>query len=102
MSWHVTMLFVHIAALGALAAIYRHCPDWIQRGVIWLLVVAGVVFLAADAALIAGSPLRWEFTRLAYELEHLAMLLYVFRLFIVDQERRCLPKQSVPSRSSPG
>lgn len=98
MAWHVTMLFVHICALGALAALYRHSPDSLQRLVIALLVVSSAVFLAASAAALSGYWLHWQITRLAHELEHIAVLLYVFRLFVADQERRCLPTPSQHSR----
>lgn len=102
MAWDLTMLLVHAAALFALGAIYKHCPDRIQRAVIWILAFSNIVFLAANAAALSGNPLHWQITRLAHELEHNAMLLYVFRIFITDQERRCLQTPSLPSRSSLG
>lgn len=100
MSWHTTLLFVHTFALFALVALLRHCPDLGQRAVLWLLILSSLVLLYANAAAIFGGWAHWWVTRVGYEIEHLAVLLSVFRLFINDQERRCLPSSSPSSQLS--
>lgn len=98
MSWNVTMLFVHLAALCTLVALFRHSPGNLQRLVIALLMGSSTIFLGANAMALAGDPLHWQITRLAHELEHLAMLLYIFRLLVNTQEQRCLPTPSARSQ----
>lgn len=101
MSWHVTLLFVHTFALVALGGLLRHCPDRLQCVVLWLLIIANLVLLYANASALLGGWMHWMVTRIGYELEHIAVLFWVFRTFINDQERRCLPNSSLSYRSSP-
>lgn len=101
MTWNVTMLFVHLFGLFALAALYRHAPDSIQKIVVGLLAVAFLILVYAYASAITGAWMHWMVVRVAHSVEHIAVLVYVFRLFIADQERRCLPNSSQHSHSSP-
>lgn len=94
-SWEITMSFVHLAALAALLMLYRSAPCWMQKLVMGLLIVAMVVFTAAHFAVLAGV---WEahfFFKTAFAIEHVAVLLYVFRLIYQDR------LQWTPSPRSP-
>lgn len=108
MSWHITMLLVNLGAFFALHVLYPHAPDRMQKAVILVLGVVFGMFAAAEAALLFGHRLPWWVTayvddvrRTASAIEHVAVVLYVFRLFIADQERRCLPNSSPRSPRSP-
>lgn len=101
MAWHITMLFIHAAALIALGTLFRHSPDTIQRAVLVVLLCATAIFLYGDAAALLGLWLHWTVTRLGHHIEHIAVLLYVFRLSVLDQEKQCLPRFSARYHSSP-
>ncbi len=90
MTWHLTQLGVHLAALVALAMLWRAAPDVLQRVALALLMVSMAIAAWGFASAIGGFDISWMVRRLASELEHLGVLVYVFRLFVVDQERRCL------------
>jgi hypothetical protein len=100
MTWHVTMLFVHLAALGAVVVLFRQAPDRIQRIVLGLLACSQAIIVGAYVCALTGAWWHWMVLRMGYELEHIAVLVYVLRLFVADQERRCLPSFSAPSRAS--
>lgn len=100
MSWHVTLLFVHLLVFAALVVLLRGAPDILQRVVLGLLAAATMVLVYHYVAEFFGLPTNWQVKNIAYSVEHIAILFYVFRLFITDQERRCLPKSSTLLRSS--
>jgi hypothetical protein len=101
MLWDITMLLVHLLVLGALASLCRHSPGFLQWVVLGLLIAAELLFVWVYAAKIAGAPLHWLATLIAHRVAHVATIVYVLRLFVVDQERRCLPNSSARSPSSP-
>lgn len=100
MTWNLTMLFVHGAMLIALLTLWRGTPGFVQHLVLGLLIAAAGLFVVYWGAQSAGYAMPWQFKLVAYQAEHIAVLLYVLRIFIADQERRCLPTSSVPSPSS--
>lgn len=107
-SWTITMLLINLCAFFALRVLFPHAPDRIQKTVIFVLGVVFAMFAAVETVILFGNSLPWwvgayvdDVRRTASAIEHVAVVLYVFRLFIADQERRCLPKSSQPSRSSP-
>lgn len=102
MMWTATMLVVHLSALGALGILWRHAPDAPQRLTLGILIFSTALFMWADVMALASTlapyyieTLRW----IAYEAEHVGVLMYVLRLFMVDQEHRCLPSFSRNSRN---
>lgn len=90
MTWNLTLLAIHCAALVALGMLWRAAPDHLQRVALVLLGASMLITTWAYAGAVAGWDVTYQVKRLAGELEHLGVLIYVFRLFIVDQERRCL------------
>ncbi len=112
MTWSLTMLLVHLAVLGALLTLWPTEPPkprpgesvahlLMQRIVVGLLIVAAAAFAVYWAAEAFGVKVPWQLKLAAHQAEHAAILLYVLRIFIADQERRCLPKSSVHFPSSP-
>ena len=98
MGWNLTLLLVHLLWLGMLVALVRHCPDQLQRLVVALLASSFLVLVwisLADLLPHVFSPPRW-LRHASREVEHIAVLFYVFRLFVADQERRCLRIFSTP------
>lgn len=98
MSWDITTLMVHLAALVLLVLLARRPPDPLQFMVVWTLILAFCIHVAAAAIALSGGYVHWSVSRIALQLEHVAVLLYVFRLFYLE----CVCKNSQPrSRPSP-
>jgi hypothetical protein len=97
MSWDLTMLLMHLCALAGAVMLYRHAPCWMQKIVVGLLFVSMLVFSGAYAAALFDWHWHWMVTRAAYAIEHIAVLLYVFRLIYRDHVQWT---SSAPSRSS--
>lgn len=95
------MLGVHIFAFAGFGLLYGQAPCWMQKLVMGLLAVGmGVVALSYAALL---NSFVWEhhmLYRVGVALEHLAVLLYAFRLLV--QGAPIWKASSAPSRSSPG
>lgn len=99
MSWNVTMLVLHLLVFSMLVVLLRRGPSAVQVMVVGLLTVAAAVLVYHYCAEVFDWPTAWQVKGVAYSVEHIGVLLYVLRLFIADQERRCLPtlSQSRPS-----
>ena len=98
MTWDLTMFMLHAFAFGALLAIFSRAPGVLQK---ILLAIAGSGFLWAAicyASLLAGIDVPPELIRIGYMAGHFSCVLYVLRIFLVDQERRCLPNSSPRSQ----
>ena len=97
--WALTMLLVHVSVLAALLTLCRGAPKSFPHYVVlWLLIASALVFVAYFAAEMVGAEWHWQVKHAAYLIEHFAVILSVFRLFVADQERRCLPSsQQSPS-----
>lgn len=96
MSWAYTMLVVHIAALCGLVLLYRQPPCWMQRVVVVLFMAAMAIYAVAQVVALAGYYERGV-VRVAFAIEHVGVLLWVFRLIFQD---RVQWTSSPPSRSS--
>ncbi|NCZ46231.1 MAG: hypothetical protein EBX59_01445 [Betaproteobacteria bacterium] len=88
------MLAVHLAAFFILCAIYRPAPDWLQRVIVGSLIAAVGVMCGGYVGTIFFDLECRAILQLGHVIEHLGVLLYVFRIFISDQEKRCLPNSS--------
>ena len=100
MTWSLTMLVVHLAVLGALLTLLRGGPDALQSIVVGLLLAAQAALVYHYLAEAISLPTHWQVKAISYSVEHIGVLLYVFRLFLTDQERRCLPMPSTQPSSS--
>ena len=99
MAWNMTMLSIHLLAALACGFLYRLAPCWTQKIVIGLLVMGMLVFAGGDAFASRGWIFEQYYMRMTgAALEHIAVLLYVFRL--VYQESTWATSLE-PSRSSP-
>ena len=88
MSWEFSMLFVHGAAFVGLVMLYRSPPCWMQKLVVVLFGAAVLIFVAANLAALAG--MTWEAAQLgraAARVEHVGVLLWVFRVIYQDRVR---------------
>lgn len=81
MSWNITMLAVHAISLAGCVLLYRSAPCWMQKLVVVGLGFAMLVACMAFGAALAGHDyVRWPIFIVALAIEHIAVLLYVFRL----------------------
>lgn len=100
LTWNLTMLVINVGLLAMLFALWKNVPEQLrrtQRVAMGLLVVATFILVFADAAAMIGAYWHWMFTRFAREIEHIAVIIIFARLFVADQEKRCLPSCSGPS-----
>lgn len=77
--WSLIWMLLHLSAAIALVCLYRYAPCWMQRTVVTGLALTMFIFMGADVLTLAGGD-DYHLYRVAYALEHLAVLLYVFRL----------------------
>lgn len=99
MEWNLTMFAVHLIALVFAVMLYGAAPCWMQRAVMFGLALAAGLVAGAYGAVIAGVERGQELRELGLAVEHIAVLLYLFR--IVWQRGTEWNKLSDHSRSSP-
>lgn len=97
MAWNLTFLLVHLLALYAFGALYRRAPCWQQRLVMMGLIFAMLTLSISCAFSINGYQAGWHIFILGLTIEHIAVLLYAFRL--VYREFLCLPNGSTRSQN---
>ncbi len=95
MSWLYTMIAVHVFATIGFVILYRAAPCWMQKLVIFGLIVAMVLVTAAYGLQFLGVEYWAQVGVLGLVIEHLAVLLYVFRL--IHQTYVCPPSSPAPS-----
>ena len=86
MLWNLTILVVHIAALIGVALLIRHTPDKLQKGIIWVLLMAMVIYIGSDIAVLAGVDKAWMIRLPASRVEHFAVLLWLVRQVWIKTE----------------
>jgi hypothetical protein len=91
------MLVLHAAAAVSLGFLYRNAPCWMQKVVVGLLFSSVLVLVYVYVDALTGARAHWMVKRAALEIEHIAVLLYVFRLI---HQRLIAWTSSAPSRSS--
>lgn len=83
--WNITMFFVHLAAFSGVLLIYRGAPCWMQRLALVGFGIAMFVACCAFAAAMSGyEHYRWPVFTVALVFEHLAVMLYLFRIVYQD------------------
>ena len=104
MDWAVTLLAIHIFGLLGCLLIYHKAPCWMQKVVVGFLGVGMLVMAGGYAAAIGemagfGWWGSWNFFTLGLVIEHIGVLLLVFRLNY--QEHLQWKPSSAPSLSLP-
>lgn len=80
MSWDLMLLVINLLALVGLVWLVSAAPCWIQKIVIGLLIIAAAIFCGAYAWAMFDEENHWKLRNVGYAFEHLAVLVYVFRL----------------------
>lgn len=86
MSWDITLLTVHILLAMGAGRLFCSAPDWLQKLVLFNVIVAGLVLTAHYAMKLFGIEFYYstEMKLVAFSFEHVGVLLYVGRLFMVE------------------
>jgi len=106
MSWTFTLFLVNALATGSIIVVAKHAPDQVQRFVLFGLFLSSITLtLSYYTQLIHPNlkePLQIIVHRIAHEIEHAAVILYILRIFVANQEKRCLPNLFHSSPTSQG
>lgn len=101
--WEVTLVVFYFGGVCACAMLYYGIPPgperWLQKFAIALGAASMVVFSIYHALKLGGSNPHWSMKLGGYGLSHAAFMLMIFRLWILQQERRCLKKSYKPSHN---
>ena len=82
--WNGSLLIINMLALAGLVSLFWRAPCWMQKLVVGLLAV-GCVFIAGSFMwALFDAENHWRVRQVGYALEHIAVLLYVFRLIFQD------------------
>lgn len=86
MEWALTFLVVHALLLVMAITVYKGAPCWMQR-----LFIAGLAFVMLVFAIgyileLEGHWLAAHVVSLGYKLEHLAVMIYLFKLVLKKDE----------------
>lgn len=100
--WLMTALGIHLMVLAGLVYLWRNAPDWLQKLVVGLLIAAMAIFAGLEIAELFDKWFHWGVRKYAHLIEHIALVLWIFRLMLKEQEARCLPTSSVSSRTYKG
>lgn len=100
MTWDLTLLAVHIVAALGFTSLYCSAPDWLQKLVLGLLISSSLILVYVYAVEAFSDGAFWLVKLIALKVEHLAVLLYLFRLIFRErmQCRNSLPhyRRSLP------
>ena len=85
MAWFVTLVLVHLVAFFGACALYWRAPCWMQTLAVFGLAIAmGIIGIGYTAMLGEAAGLGWwggwYVITLGLVIEHIAVLLYIFRL----------------------
>ena len=95
-AWNFTLLAVHIAAMYGFSLLVPRAPDRLQKAVVWILMIASYLMVFAYSLQIMGRPSEnWRW--IAQEVEHVGVLLYLFRIVYLEH---ILCKTSSPASPS--
>ena len=79
--WLVTLLATHLLAFAGVIFLYRGAPCWMQKVAMGLLIGAYAVFCLAYIAALSRVENWHHILLLAFALEHIAVMVYVFRVW---------------------
>lgn len=80
MEWQLTMLAVHLAAFVGAGMLYSRAPCWMQKLVMAGLIVTFGAVSAAYGLALAGVWWWFYIKDAGLSVEHLAILVYLFRM----------------------
>lgn len=80
MEWNITMLAIHLVMFVLCLLLWRRAPCWLQRLVVAGLMLAATLLALAYVLALGGVERWWHVALLGFVIEHLAVLLYVFRV----------------------
>ena len=92
--WGPTYLVMHFLAMGCAIYLARRTPDSLQFGIVCLMLVAMAVYIVADLVMMSGEPRAWMVRFIASTVEHIGVLLYLFRQVWIKTETCQLLKSS--------
>jgi integral membrane sensor domain MASE1 len=98
--WHFTLMLLDVGGVVMLAALYRQAPDVWQKAVLVWMGTALLILAVARFYALVGIEWWVSTEALGRAVEHIGVLAYAFRLFVVEQERRCLPISSALHKAS--
>lgn len=81
LDWLFTLLAVHVVGLVIAIRLFWGAPCWMQKLSVALLILAFAVYCAAYGAALARLEAWWLLLAVAAAVEHLAVMLYVFRIW---------------------
>lgn len=97
MTWHLTFLALDVFCLIALVTLLKDSPDFLQKSVLGWLICGFVVLSAARLGALLGLEGAENLVAFGRTCTHLGAVVYILRLFIAEQSRRCLPTSYKPS-----
>lgn len=81
LDWLLTLLMFHVVLLAGVIGLFKGAPCWLQKLAVVFLIASAVVFCLAYMAALFGVA-RWYYILLiAFVLEHLGVVVYVFRVY---------------------
>ncbi len=80
MAWNISFLVIHLLYLAGVIALYRHAPCWMQKVTLFGLGITMVLMSIGYAAGAAGYWWSWHIMASGLAIEHLAVMIYIFRL----------------------
>lgn len=81
----LALLIVHILAAFVFAHIFCNAPDTLQKFILALFALTSLTLVGVYAAEVADNPLPGLVKMISYKVEHLAVLLYAFRILYVER-----------------
>jgi hypothetical protein len=97
MMWHLTFLALDLCCLFALVTLLKDAPDFLQKSVLGWLICGFMVLAAARIGALLGTEGSENMVAFGRTCTHLGAVVYILRLFIAEQSRRCLPTSYKPS-----
>ena len=101
MTWHATFLMLYVFCAFACGALTLGAPGLWQRGVMCWYGFGFMVLAVGECYGLSGET--WTATVIANVgriVIVVGVMAHIFRLFIAEQARRCLPNSSLHFRSS--
>jgi hypothetical protein len=79
-SWNAIFFFMHFFGFLGACLLYRNAPCWMQRLTVVGVAIGMFVLMVANAIALAGGWWSWWVASLGFAFEHLAVLLWLFRV----------------------